>query len=105
MNWVSVLVAGLSALCLYLASPHQALWPAARVRARFLRWLAVPLATGAVVAAVEDYGLWCGVCIALSGFMTMLVALPYADAWLRRGREVRAAKPSNQAKDGARHVG
>ena len=48
---------------------------------------------GAIAVAVRDYGLWCGACIALSGFMTMLVALPYADAWLRR------------RKPGARHVG
>lgn len=93
MNWISILVAGLAALCLYLACSHQGLWPAAAGRRYFLRWLSVPLATGAIAVAVRDYGFWCGACIALSGFMTMLVALPYADAWLRR------------RKPGARHVG
>lgn len=96
MNWISIVVAASAALCLYLASPHQRLWPAALARQYFLRWLSVPLATGAVAAAVQNYGAWCGVCIALSGFMTMLVALPYADAWLRRRQPV---------KTGARHVG
>jgi hypothetical protein len=95
MNWICIGVAALAALCLYLASPHQALWPAALRRQRFLRWLSVPLSVGAVAAAVETYGGWCGVCIALSGFMTMLVALPYLDAW-RNGREPR--------KPGARHA-
>ncbi|HEX7988011.1 MAG TPA: hypothetical protein VF616_31170 [Duganella sp.] len=99
MNWISIEVAALAALCLYLASPHQALWPAAQARRHFLRWLSAPLATGAVAAAVQDYGVWCGVCVALSGFMTALVALPYADAWLRRrGSRV-------PVKQGARHVG
>ena len=99
MNWISIVVAALAALCLYLASPHQALWPAALARRHFLRWLSVPLATGAAAAAVQDYGVWCGVCVALSGFMTALVALPYADAWLRR------RAPRAQARPGARHVG
>ena len=99
MNWISIVVASLAALCLYLASPHQSLWRAALRRQHFLRWLSVPLATGAVAAAVQDYGLWCGVCIALSGFMTMLVVLPYADAWMRRRR------PKTASKQGARHVG
>lgn len=99
MNWISIVVAALAALCLYLASPHQALWAAALGRRYFLRWLSVPLATGAVAAAVQDYGVWCGVCIALSGFMTTLVALPYADAWLRR------RGPQATVKPGARHVG
>ena len=102
MNWISIVVAASAALCLYLASPHQGLWPAALARQYFLRWLAAPLATGAVAAAVQDYGVWCGVCIALSGFMTMLVALPYADAWLRR---IRSRKPTTPARAGARHVG
>lgn len=99
MNWISIVVAALAALCLYLASPHQALWPAALARQNLLRWLSVPLATGAVAAAVRDYGFWCGVCIALAGFMTMLVVLPYADAWLRR------RGPQNAGRSGARHVG
>jgi hypothetical protein len=101
MNWISTVVAAMAALSLYLASPHQGLWPAALARQHFLRWLSAPLATGAVAAAVQDYGLWCGVCIALSGFMTMLVVLPYADAWLRR-RKPQAPAP---AKAGARRVG
>ena len=99
VNWFSIVVAALAALCLYLASPHQALWPAALARQYFLRWLSVPLATGAIAVAVRDYGFWCGVCIALSGFMTALVVLPYADAWLRRRGSRTPAKP------GARHVG
>lgn len=99
VNWISIIVAALAALCLYLASPHQALWPAALARQYFLRWLSVPLATGAIAVAVRDYGFWCGVCVALTGFMTMLVVLPYADAWLRRRR------PHNPTKPKARHVG
>jgi hypothetical protein len=102
MNWISIGVAALAALCLYLASPHQNLWPAALGRQYFLRWLSVPLAAGAVAAAVQDYGVWCGVCIALSGFMTMLVVLPYADAWLHRRKPGVPAKP---AEAGARRVG
>ena len=98
MNWISIAVAALAALCLYLASPHQALWPAALARKQLLRWLAVPMATGAIAAAVRDYGFWCGLCIALSGFMTTLVLLPYIDAWLR-GRRSPPSEP------GARHVG
>ncbi|MRX07424.1 hypothetical protein GJ697_06225 [Pseudoduganella sp. FT25W] len=85
MNWICIGVAALAALNLYLASPHQTLWPAALRRQAFLRWLAVPLAVGSVATAVDTYGGWCGVCIALSGFMTMLVALPYLDAWRRKG--------------------
>lgn len=85
MNWICIGVAALAALSLYLASPHQTLWPAALRRQAFLRWLAVPLAVGSVATAVDTYGGWCGVCIALSGFMTMLVALPYLDAWRRKG--------------------
>ena len=103
MNWIGIMVAALAALCLYLASPHQALWPAALARRYFLRWLSVPLATGAVAAAVRDYGFWCGACIALSGFMATLVVLPYADAWLRRRKPRSQARES--AKPGVRHVG
>ena len=99
MNWISIVVAAFGARGLYMASPHQAVLPAALARRHFLRWLSVPLATGAAAAAVQDYGVWCGVCVALSGFMTALVALPYADAWLRR----RGARV--QARAGARHVG
>lgn len=90
MNWICVGLAALAAACLYLASPHQTLWLAALRRRAWSRWLSVPLAVGAVASAVDAYGLWCGVCIALSGFMATLVALPYLDAWRR---------------EGARHVG
>ena len=99
MNWISILVAALAAACVYLASPHQTLWPAALRRARFLRWLAAPLVTGAAAAAVDEYGVWCGLSITLAGCMTTLVALPFADAWLRRRRARQDGKP------GARHVG
>lgn len=85
MNWICIGVAALAALCLYLASPHQSLWRAALRRQAFLRWLSVPLLAGSVASAVDAYGAWCGVCITLSGFMTMLVALPYIDAWRRKG--------------------
>ncbi|SFM21802.1 hypothetical protein SAMN02982985_03217 [Rugamonas rubra] len=96
VNWICICVAGLAALGLYLASPHQTLWRAALARATLLRWLALPLLAGAVASAASAYGAWCGVCIALAGFMMTLVALPYLDAGLH-GR-----KP---AKAGARHVG
>ncbi|WP_373988238.1 hypothetical protein [Duganella sp. BuS-21] len=85
MNWICIGVAALAALCLYLASPHQTLWRAALRRQAFLRWLSVPLLAGSVASAVDAYGFWCGVCITLSGCMTMLVALPYVDAWYRKG--------------------
>jgi len=85
MNWICIGVAALAALCLYLASPHQSLWPAALRRQAFLRWLAVPLLAGSVASAVDAYGAWCGVCIGLAGFMSTLVALPYLDAWRRKG--------------------
>ena len=85
MNWICIGVAALAALCLYLASPHQALWPAALRRRAFLRWLSVPLAVGAIATATKTYGGWCGVCMALAGFMTTLVLLPYLDAWRRKG--------------------
>jgi hypothetical protein len=96
MNWICIGVAAMAALCWYLASPHQRLWRPALRRGGLLRWLSAPLATGAVVAATQAYGAWCGVCIALSGSMTMLVALPYLDAWLDGLRARR---------EGARHVG
>ncbi|CDG81335.1 hypothetical protein GJA_676 [Janthinobacterium agaricidamnosum NBRC 102515 = DSM 9628] len=89
-------MAGLAALSFYLASPHQTLWPAAPAGSRWLRWLSLPLAGGAVAAAAQAYGAWCGVWIACSGLMTGLVLLPYLDAWLR-GRK--------QAAAGGRHVG
>ncbi|MYM25732.1 hypothetical protein GTP46_24180 [Duganella sp. FT135W] len=85
MNWICTGVAALAALCLYLASPHQTLWKAALRRQAFLRWLSVPLLVGSVASAVETYGAWCGVCIALAGFMMALVSLPYLDAWRRKG--------------------
>ncbi|MYM96384.1 hypothetical protein [Duganella vulcania] len=82
MNWICIGVAALAALCLYLASPHQRLWGAAPKRARLLNWLAVPLGVVAIASATASYGGWCGVFIALSGFMAALVALPCLDAWL-----------------------
>ncbi|MYM82307.1 hypothetical protein GTP44_10125 [Duganella sp. FT50W] len=85
MNWICIGVAAMAALCLYLASPHQSLWPAALKRQAFLRWLAVPLAVGSVASAVEAYGFWAGASIALTGFMAMLVALPYLNAWRKKG--------------------
>ncbi|HEX5342355.1 MAG TPA: hypothetical protein VFX55_07675 [Duganella sp.] len=85
MNWICTGVAALAALCLYLASPHQSLWRAALRRQGLLRWLAAPLLAGSVASAVETHGFWCGVCIALAGFMTALVVLPYLDAWRRKG--------------------
>jgi len=88
MNWICIGVAAVAALCLYLASPHQALWPAALRRQAFLRSVAVPLAVGSIATAVDTYGGWCGVCIALSGFMATLVALPYLDAWRKGARHV-----------------
>jgi hypothetical protein len=79
MNWICAGVAGLAALCLYLASPHQTIWPAALRRQAFLRWLAVPLVVGAVAAAAEVYGAWLGVGIALAGHAAALAALFCAD--------------------------
>ena len=82
MNWICIGIAALAALCLYLASPHQKLWRAALKRARLLNWLAAPLSAGAIASAMASYGGWCGLFIAMSGFMAALVALPYLDAWL-----------------------
>ena len=36
----------------------------------------------AIASAMASYGGWCGLFIAMSGFMAALVALPYLDAWL-----------------------
>lgn len=82
MNWICIGIAALAALCLYLASPHQQLWRAALKHARLLNWLAAPLSAGAIASAMESYGGWCGLFIAMSGFMAALVVLPYLDAWL-----------------------
>ena len=88
MNWICLGVAFAAALCVYLASPHQALWRGAPpVLRRPLRWLALPLAVTAVLLAGAEYGFWCGVFIAMSGMMLALVALPCLDAW-NRGRHV-----------------
>ncbi len=84
MGWICVGVAGLAALCLYLASPRQGLWPAALRRQAFLRWLSVPLTVGAVAAAVQSYGAWCGVGYALAGFASAGLALAAIAGW-RRG--------------------
>ncbi|MES2259423.1 MAG: hypothetical protein V4724_12920 [Pseudomonadota bacterium] len=86
MNWISIAVAGLAALCLYLASPHQSLWAGAPARA--LRWLALPLCAVSVLVAGSAGGFWCGLFVAASGLMLALVALPCVDAWNRR-RHVR----------------
>ncbi|NVD99736.1 hypothetical protein [Massilia sp. BJB1822] len=87
MNWLSIFTATLAACALYLASPHQTLLPGARAQARLLRWGALPLLTLAALAGNAAYGFWCGVFVALSGFMLALVALPYLDAY-RRSRHV-----------------
>jgi len=85
MNWICIGVAALAALCLYLASPHQSLWPGALRRQAFLRGLSVPLMVGSIATAADNYGVWCGVCMTLSGFMATLVVLPYMDAWRQKG--------------------
>lgn len=80
------LIAGAAALCLYLAAPRQRLWRAALARARFLRWLSVPLATGALAAAAEEVGIVYGLVVMLAGFVIVLLALPQVDAWMQRSR-------------------
>lgn len=87
MNWICIGVACAAALCLYLASPHQALWRGVPVPPAALRWLSLPLAVAAVLLASAEYGFWCAVFIGLSGLMLALVALPCLDAW-NRGRHV-----------------
>jgi hypothetical protein len=85
MNWICIGVACAAALCLYLASPHQALWRGVQPSHRkWLRWLALPLCAAAVLLASAEYGFWCAVFIAMSGLMLALVALPYLDVWNRR---------------------
>lgn len=80
------LVAALAALCLYLSASRQRLWPTALGRAKFLRWLSVPLATGALAAASEDYGFWYGASIVLGAMAAVLLIVPYLDLWLQRGK-------------------
>ncbi|KQW93470.1 hypothetical protein ASC94_12600 [Massilia sp. Root418] len=87
MNWICIGVACAAALCLYLASPHQALWRALPLSPALLRWLSLPLAVAAVLLASAEYGFWAAVFIGLSGLMLALVALPCLDAW-NRGRHV-----------------
>lgn len=87
MNWIAIVLAALAALLCYLASRHQALLPAARGHGRKLCAGAGVAGAGAVLLAGMAYGAWCGFFIALSGYMLVLVALPYADAW-RRSRHV-----------------
>ncbi len=87
MSNLYVLVAGLAALCFYLASPHQRLWRGASGRARLLRaagWLGC---AGAVAAAYPPLGFWAGLFAALTALMLALLALPYLDLW-RRTRDV-----------------
>ena len=86
----SALTAALAALCLYLAVPRQRLWPAALGRAKFLRWLSVPLATGALAAAIEDYGFGPGLGIVLGSMAVVWLALPHVDPWLQRGKPHKA---------------
>lgn len=93
MTALYLLSGALAALAFYLATAHQRLRPALRAHARRLRvaaWLLVALSLG---TAVQALGLWAGVFAALSAVMLVLVALPYADAWLHRtpprsGRDV-----------------
>lgn len=90
MNWMSLGAAGLAALCLYLASPHQRLLArttCASCAPWFLRAGGLALFAFAVLLASADYGLWCGVFIAASGAMLGLVAMPFLDLW-RRTRHV-----------------
>jgi hypothetical protein len=87
MNNAYLLVAGLAALCFYLASPHQRLWRCAPGRARPLRaagWLGC---AGAVAAAWPPLGFWAGLFAALTALMLALVALPYLDFY-RSKRDV-----------------
>lgn len=90
MDIVSILhcaaIAAFAAVCLYLAAPRQRLWPAALARSRFLRWLSVPLVTGAVAAAAQDHGMLLGFGAVLAAFAVTLLALPQVDTWLQRSR-------------------
>jgi len=81
MMWVGIVLAWLSAACLYLASPHQSLWLAARAQLRLLRVSATVAAIASVWLAAIDCGVACAFFIVLSAFMLALVALPYLDAW------------------------
>jgi hypothetical protein len=80
------LVAALAALCLYLSASRQRLWPAALGRAKFLRWLSVPLATGALATASEHYGFWYGCSVVLGAMAAVFLMVPYLDLWLQRGK-------------------
>ncbi len=84
------LIAALAALCLYLASSRQRLWPAARARAYFLRWLSVPLLTGALATVAEAAGFWAGLVIVLISMAAVLLVVPSIDLWLQRGKPQRA---------------
>ncbi|MBB5369386.1 MULTISPECIES: hypothetical protein [unclassified Janthinobacterium] len=89
MMWAGIVLAWLSAACLYLASPHQSLWLAAgtQLRLRLRRVSATVAAIASVWLAAIDCGVACAFFIVLSAFMLALVALPYLDAW-RKVRHV-----------------
>ena len=84
------MVAALAALCLYLASSRQRLWSAARSRAYFLRWLSVPLLTGALATIAETAGFWIGLALVLVAMAAVLLVVPFIDHWLQRGKPQRA---------------
>lgn len=84
MKLLSLLAASLATLGFYLSSPHQGIWPGAAGHAGRLRAGAILASVCAVLLAGIAYGAWCGLLIALSGLMLVLVALPYLDAWRRQ---------------------
>ncbi|KQQ32032.1 hypothetical protein ASF61_17015 [Duganella sp. Leaf126] len=85
-----VLVAALAALCLVLAAPRQQLWPAAKARAHFLRFLAVPLTTGALVSAAAGYGWWAAIALVAAGMAPVLLAAPCIGLLRQRGKLLKA---------------
>ncbi|MEC5162527.1 hypothetical protein ACFDR9_001922 [Janthinobacterium sp. CG_23.3] len=87
MNNAYLLVAGLAALCFYLASPHQRLWRGGLGHARSLRAAGALGGAGAVAAAAAPLGFCAGLFAALAVLMLALVALPYVDLY-RRTRNV-----------------
>jgi len=85
MMLIGIAVAWLAAVCLYLASPHQSFWTAARAQlqlsARLLRASATVAAVASVWLASLECGVACAFFIVLSAFMLALVVMPYMDAW------------------------
>lgn len=84
----SMLLAALAGLCLYLGSPRQRLWAAARPGPAHA--LGCTCLVCSLALAIVQGGPWSGMFSVLTVLMAVLVALPYLDAARRlRGESLR----------------